>query len=166
MYKSVANYNSNLMDENIRIVTSDDIDGLKKVLDSCELFPSEYLDEMISDYLENADSQEIWLTYMHDNKHAAFCYCLPEKLTDGTYNLLAIGVSQDYQRKGIASRLMKYIEELLKRKDGRILIVETSSDIAQVSARNFYQKLGYNQEAVIRDFWKEGEDKVIFWKKL
>ena len=154
------------MDENIRIVTSADIDGLKKVLDSCELFPSEYLDDMISDYLYNADSQDIWLAYMHDNKLAAFCYCVPEKLTDGTYNLLAIGVSQDYQRKGIASELMKFIEQLLKRKDGRILIVETSSDVAQNSARKFYQKSGYSQEAVIRDFWKEGEDKVVFWKKL
>jgi len=154
------------MKENIRIVTSTDIAGLKEVLDSSGLFPSEYLDDMISDYLYNADSQDIWLTYLEGNKHAAFCYCVPEKLADRTYNLLAIGVSQEYQRKGIASELMKYIEQLLKRKDGRLLIVETSSDIAQSSARKFYQKSGYNQEAVIRDFWKEGEDKVIFCKKL
>ncbi len=154
------------MGENIRFVTSSDIDGLKKVLDSSGLFPSEYLDDMISDYLYTSDSQDIWLTYVEDNKHVAICYCVPEKLTDGTYNLLAIGVSQEYQRKGIASEMMKYIEQLLKLKDGRLLIVETSSDIAQSSARECYLKLGYNQEAVIRDFWKEGEDKVVFWKKL
>lgn len=91
---------------------------------------------------------------------------MPEKFTDGTYNLLAIGVSQDSQRKGIASEMMKYIELLLKTKDGRILIVETSTDDAQIGARKFYKQVGYTQEAVIRDFWKDGEDKIVFWKKL
>lgn len=50
------------MTKNIRPVTQADIDGLKTVLDSCGLFPSEYLDEMISDYFNNADTQDIWFT--------------------------------------------------------------------------------------------------------
>ena len=62
--------------------------------------------------------------------------------------------------------MMKHIELLLKQKGGRILIVETSSDDAQIAARNFYKKIGYTQEAVIRDFWKDGEDKIVFWKRL
>ena len=154
------------MSDKIRAVTLTDIDGLKKVVDSSELFPSEYLDEMISDYFNNAASQDIWFSYFDENKPVAIGYCVPEKLTDGTYNLLAIGVSQDSQRKGIAMEMMKYIEQLLKYKDARILIVETSSDDAQIGARKFYKKIGYAQEAVIRDFWKEGEDKIVFLKKL
>lgn len=154
------------MNEKIRAVTKSDTDGLKKVVDSSELFPSEYLDEMISDYFNNPDTQDIWFTYIDNNKQVAIGYCVPEKLTDGTYNLLAIGVSQDTQRKGIASKMMNYIEQLLKQKDGRILIVETSSDDAQIGARNFYQKIGYTQAAVIKGFWKDGEDKIVFWKKL
>ena len=154
------------MSDKIRPVISTDTDELKKVLDSSELFPSEYLDEMISDYLNNSETQDIWFTYTDNNRPVAIGYCVPEKLTDGTYNLLAIGVSQDSQRKGVASEMMKYIEQLLKQKDGRILIVETSSDDAQIAARKFYQNIGYTQEAVIRDFWKDGDDKIVFWKKL
>jgi len=154
------------MDEKIRAVTQSDTDGLKKVVDSSELFPSEYLDEMISDYLSNSDTQDIWFTYIDDNKQVAIGYCVPEKLTQGTYNLLAIGVSKDSQRKGVATEMMKYIEQRLRQKYGRILIVETSSDDAQIGARKFYQKIGYTQAAVIRDFWKDGEDKIIFLKKL
>ncbi|MGZ4036335.1 MAG: GNAT family N-acetyltransferase [Bacteroidia bacterium] len=154
------------MNEKVRAVTKSDIEGLKKVVDSSGLFPSEYLDEMISDYFNNGDTQDIWFTYSNNNQPVAIGYCVPEKLTDGTYNLLAIGVSQDSQRKGIAVEMMKYIEQLLKNKDGRILIVETSSDDAQIGARNFYKKNGYTQEAIIRDFWKQGEDKIVFWKKL
>jgi ribosomal protein S18 acetylase RimI-like enzyme len=154
------------MNEKIRAVIKSDIEGLKEVVDSNELFPSEYLEEMISDYLSNPDTKDIWFTYIDDNKQVAIGYCVPEKLTDGTYNLLAIGVSQNNQRKGIASQMMDYIEQQLKQKDGRILIVETSSDDAQIAARQFYHQIGYTQAAVIKDFWKDGEDKIIFWKKL
>jgi len=154
------------MNDKIRAVKPSDTDGLKVVVDSSELFPSEYLDEMISDYFNNPDTQDIWFTYIDNNKQVAIGYCIPEKLTEGTYNLLAIGVLKESQGKGIASEMMKHIEQLLKQKEGRILIVETSSDDAQIAARNFYKKIGYTQEAVIRDFWKKGEDKIVFWKKL
>ena len=154
------------MNKQIRPIVLNDIDDLKIVIDSSELFPSEYLDDMISDYFNNSDSQEIWFTYVENDKPVAIGYCVPEKLTEGTYNLLAIGVGSANQRTGIASEMMLYIEQYLKTKDARILIVETSSDDAQTGARNFYQKIGYTREAVIRDFWKEGEDKIVFWKKL
>lgn len=154
------------MNGKIRPVTKSDIDGLKQVVDSSGLFPSEYLDEMTADYFDNPRTQDIWFTYIENNNQVAIGYCVPEKFTDGTYNLLAIGVSKDTQRLGIASQMMNYIEQRLKQNDGRILIVETSSDDAQMGARNFYKKIGYMQAAVIKDFWKDGEDKIVFWKKL
>lgn len=154
------------MTDKIKRVTESDVDGLKSVLDSCGLFPSEYLDEMISDYFRNSETVDIWFTYCINNSPVAIGYCVPEKLTSGTYNLLAIGVSEHYQRKGIAKEMMSYIEHELRGKDGRLLIVETSSDAAQAGARKLYQKIGYTQEAVIRDFWNDGEDKIVFWKKL
>lgn len=154
------------MNEKIRAVVLSDIEGLKLVVDSSGLFPSEYLDEMICDYFNNTNTCDIWFTYIDDNKPVAIGYCVPEKFTNGTYNLLAIGVSEDFQRKGIASEMMQYVEHILTLKKGRILIVETSTDDAQIGARNFYKHIGYTQAAVIRDFWKDGEDKIVFWKKL
>jgi ribosomal protein S18 acetylase RimI-like enzyme len=79
---------------------------------------------------------------------------------------LAIGVSKNVQRKGIASKMMHYIEGYLNKNLGRILIVETSSDDAQIGARNFYKKIGYEEVATIKDFWKDGEDKIIFRKRI
>ncbi len=154
------------MNQIIRPVTTADVDDLKLVLDSCELFPSEYLDEMISDYFNNAETEDHWFTFLIDEKPVAIGYCIPEKLTEGTYNLLAIGVSQNAQRKGVASAMMEYIEQQLKRKNGRLLLVETSSDEAQIAARKLYQKIGYKQVAMIDDFWKDGEDKIVFLKHL
>lgn len=152
--------------DKIREVIHSDLDSLKIVLDSCGLFPSEYLDDMISDYFHNLDTNEIWFTYVENDSPISIGYCIPEKLTSGTYNILAIGVSENHQRKGVAVEMMNFIEQKLKTIGARVLIVETSSDDAQIGARNLYQKLGYNQEAVIRDFWNEGEDKIVYWKKL
>lgn len=154
------------METTIRPATKDDIPTMKTVVDSCELFPSEYLEDMMYDYLNNPNSEEIWFTKTEKNAPIAVGYCVPEKFTEGTYNLLAIGVQKDIQGKGVGAEMMHYIETQLKSKGARILIVETSGDAAFELTRKFYTKLDYTQEAVIRDFWTEGDDKIVFWKKL
>lgn len=150
----------------IRMVTQSDIPDLKQVLDSIELFPSEMLDDMISDYFTNPESEEVWFTALENNKPISIGFCAPEKLTEGTYNLYAIGVRNDIQAKGVGSKMMAFIEDYLKDNGNRLLIVDTSGTDDFKLTRKFYEKLNYHQEAVIRDFWQEGDDKVTFWKKL
>ncbi len=150
----------------IRPVQAVDINALKNVLDSSNLFPSEYLDDMISPYFNNPDSGEIWFTYLQENVPVGLGYCVPEKFTDGTYNLLAITVAKALQGKGIGKKMMEYIEGQLKKQHKRILIVETSGDDQYTLTREFYLKAGYSIAATIKDFWKEGDDKIIFYKKL
>lgn len=150
----------------IRKVQPQDILGLKEVLDSSELFPSEYLDDMISDYFNNKDTTDIWFTFIDNDRPVALGYCVPEKLTNGTYNLYAIAVRKELQGQGFGQKMMGFIEKLLTDNGNRILIVETSSIDQYALTRKFYNKLGYRQEAIIKDFWNDGEDKVIFLKKL
>ena len=102
--------------EQIRKIEPNDLDGLKEVLNSIELFPSEMLDDLISDYFNNPESEDIWFTKVEDGKPISIGYCAPEKLTEGTFNLYAIGVRNDLQGKGIGSDMMTYIENLLKKK--------------------------------------------------
>ncbi|HBW87015.1 MAG TPA: hypothetical protein DEF82_09840 [Crocinitomicaceae bacterium] len=154
------------MIEQVKAVKEKDINKLKEVIDSCGLFPSMYLDPMISDYLNNPSSSELWYAYHANEEVAGFIYCVPEKFTFGTYNLLAIGVSANHQRKGIAKKMLSFIEKDLKTRNARMLIIETSSDSAQQGARFLYDKLGYTKEAIIRGFWNEKEDKIIYLKKL
>ena len=153
------------MQQEIRPTSKQDLNGLKEVLDSSELFPSEYLDDMIADYFDNPNSEDIWFTAIMDGDVVGLGYCAPEKFTEGTYNLYAIGLRKEYQGKGIGKRMMHYIEDRLQQAGHRILIVETSGTPQFELTRKFYLQCNYNKEAVIRDFWSEGDDKVIFWKR-
>lgn len=154
------------MNPTIRKVNKDDISHLKSVLDTIELFPSEYLEDMISDFFDNPETEDIWFTATENGIPISIGYCAPEKFTQGTFNLYAIGVKADVQGKGIGNQMMKYLENQLKNNGNRVLIVETSGTPALQLTRKFYEDLNYIKEAVIRDFWEEGDDKVIYWKKL
>ena len=150
----------------IRSITYTDLPALKTVLDNCDLFPSEYLDGMTNDYFNNPETEQLWYTYEVNKDVVAIAYCAPMELTNGTYNLYAIGIHNDHQHKGIGTQMMSFIENKLSAEGHRILIVETSSSDDQQPARNFYLKNGYTHEATLRDFWDDGDDKIVFWKRL
>lgn len=154
------------MSDNIRAINKSDLNQLKFVIETSGLFPSELLDGMVEDYFSNPETEDIWLTYLDNSTPIAIAYCAPEKLTDGTYNLYLIAVQSDFQGKGIGRIIMNHVESLLKSEGKRILLVETSGLPEFELTRKFYDQCGYHKEAVIRDFYREGEDKIVFWKKL
>lgn len=149
-----------------RLVEQKDLVGLKEVLDSCGLFPSEFLDEMIADYLSEEEGLEIWLTTEVNGKIVSIVYVGPEKLTNGTYNLYAMGVHEDYQRRGIARSVLEVVEDQLKDRKARLLVIDTSNSDNQLAARALYEKAGYLRESVIQEFWDVGEDKVTYTKRF
>ena len=150
----------------IRPVEKRDLPALKAVLTSSELFPAELLDDMITDYLNNQESADIWFTTVAEGRPISIAYCAPEQMTSGTFNLYAIAVHKQYQGQGIGKQMMQYIEDLLREAGHRILLVETSGLADYALTREFYHKCQYTQEATIRDFYEAGEDKIVFWKKL
>lgn len=153
------------IDANIRPVTPHDIPALKVVIDGSGLFPSEMLDDMISDYFDNEKSSDFWLTY-EEGEPVAVAYYAPEPMTEGTWNLYLIAVDPDYQGQGRGASIVYYIEERLAARGERVLLVETSGLPSFERTRAFYRKCGYDEEARIREFYQAGEDKIVFRKSL
>lgn len=149
----------------IRLVNRNDLDALKKIIDSNDLFPSKLLDEMIQPYFENSNT-EFWVTYEDSNTPVALAYYAPERMTVGTYNLYLIAVHPNFQGKSIGQKMLQYIENHLKNRKERILLIETSGLPEFENTVTFYKKNNYEQEAIIREFYAKGEDKIIFWKAL
>ncbi len=152
--------------QHIRLVKNTDLSYLKEVLDSIDLFPSALLDDMIADFLRHPHSSDIWFTCIENHLPVSIGFCAPEKMAEGTYNLYAIGVHASKQGQGIGKKMMQYIEDMLIAKNQRVLIVDTSGTETFTPTRKFYEDIGYTKEAVIRDFWAEGDDKVTYYKKL
>ena len=149
----------------IKATSKDDMAGLQAVLDGTELFPSEMLPDMLAPALAG-ETEAFWLTCHCDGEAVGLCYTVPEDLADGTWNMLALAVRPDLQGKRIGAALVKAAEQHLKDKGQRILIVDTSGSDDFALTRKFYAQNGYDEEARIRDFWADGDDKVIFRKAL
>ncbi len=146
-------------------MSRNDLNAVSAILDDTGLFPSEMLAEMAEPFLNGAQPH-IWLTAFKGNDAVGFAYCEPERMTDGTYNLLAIAVDPNRQSNGIGQFIVAAVEQSVRNLGGRVLLVETSSLPEYERTRAFYDQLGYDREAVIREFYAVGEHKVVFWKQL
>lgn len=105
-------------------------------------------------------------TWHLDGQAVGLCYTAREDLADRSWNMLALAVHPDLQGKRLGAALVKAAEQHLQARGQRILIVDTSSTDSFALARKFYAQNGYEEEARIRDFWAEGDDKVILRKLL
>jgi len=47
-----------------------------------------------------------------------------------------------------------------------MIIIETSSQPSYIRSRNFYLSLGYKEAAIIPDFYKNGDHRIIYIKKI
>ncbi len=143
----------------------DDLNAVSAILNDTGLFPSEMLADMAEPCLSGTEPH-IWLMACKGTDVLGFAYCEPERMTDGTYNLLAIAVDPDRQSNGIGQQIVAAVEQAVRDLRGRVLLVETSSLAEYERTRSFYDQLGYDREAVIREFYAKGEDKLVFWKQL
>jgi len=149
----------------VRSVEHRDMDALKAVIEACNLFPAGLLDGMVKSYFRDPEPSEIWLT-CDDVEPRAVAYCAPERMTDGTWNLLLIAVHPDHQKKGLGAALVERVVSLLKARGARLLLVETSALEEFAGARAFYLSCGFEEEVRIREVYQSGEDKVVFRKSM
>ena len=149
----------------IRFPKTSDLPDITRVLEDTGLFPVSMLDELISPFFADSTHPDKWLVCdVVGEGVIGFAWCRPEPLADGTWNLVAIAVSGQQQGHGYGAQLISGIERLLSTE--RVLIVETSGLSSFDETRRFYVRCGYRCEAVIPDFWADGDDKVIYWKRL
>ena len=149
----------------VRATTMQDLPALKGLIDAIGLFPSDLLDGMIAPYLRRDFREGFWLT-CDAGGPVGVAYVGPERMTQGTWNLYLLAVHPDRQRAGIGRALVAEVERALAMRGERLLLVETSGVPEFAQARAFYRACGLDEEARIRDFYQEGEDKVVFRRAL
>ncbi len=149
----------------LRPARADDIPSIADIAEATDLFPGEMAKDMMAGYLAG-DASDLWFVHEGANGPIGFGFCEPERMTEGTWNLLAIGVLPAHQSRGLGATMITYLEEALRQRGGRILLVETLGTPAFERTQAFYHKQDFTEEARIREFYEPGGDKVVFWKRL
>lgn len=153
----------------IRSVKPDDSQAIMAIANAIGLFNPQELEElggMLKTYFDGELGEDSsWIVY-DNGKIIGAAYYAPEPYADGTWNLYFIAVSPDCQGQGCGTKLLQYVEQTLAARGERLLLIETSGLPNFENTRRFYRNNGYDEEARIREFYKAGEDKIIFRKAL
>ncbi len=125
------------------------------------------LEKVLGDYHDNKDKlDQRAITFEEHGEVLAFAYYAPEARADRTWYLKWIAVTKQTQARGIGTELLSYIEDDIRERRGRVLLVETSSLPYYDLTRRFYEKREYNCGAVIKDFYADGDSLLIYSKRL
>ncbi|MBL8006711.1 MAG: GNAT family N-acetyltransferase [Ignavibacteria bacterium] len=154
----------------IRNLIKEDREKIKKILIETNNFTGDEINialELIDIYIKDKEQKDYEIFVDEKEGEVLGYICIgPRPLTEGTYDLYWIAVNPEIQSKGIGSSLIKFMEEHLKRKNGRLILIETSGKESYKKERKFYEKNSYNELVNIKDFYKVNDSLVIYGKYI
>jgi GNAT superfamily N-acetyltransferase len=123
-------------------------------------------EELIDIYLERPDQKDYGVVVVESDQGAPAGYMTwgPTPLAEDAYDLYWMAVAPSEQGKGRGKELVGWLEAEVGRRHGRVIIIETSSQPKYHGTRQFYIDLGYKEVARIPDFYRAGDDRVIYAK--
>jgi ribosomal protein S18 acetylase RimI-like enzyme len=162
------------MNKTIRPLIHADRAGVVRILENAGNFTRDEVAtalELIDEWLEGGEASG-YLTYVVDSVGddsvgvlGYVCFG-PTPLTEFTYDLYWIAVDKSRHRGGVGKRLLKFVEEEVDRRGGRLLLIETSSQETYGGTIQFYERTGYELVGKVKDYYKADDDKLIFAKRL
>jgi ribosomal protein S18 acetylase RimI-like enzyme len=87
-------------------------------------------------------------------------------MTDGVFDLYWIAVDPRIQRGGIGRALLARAEQQAGASGGRTMLIETSGQPRYEATRAFYVRAGYAEIARVPDYYRVGDDKLIYARGL
>jgi ribosomal protein S18 acetylase RimI-like enzyme len=106
------------------------------------------------------------ITCEREGRIIGFAYYAPAAMTDRTWYLYWIAVAKGTQARGVGSALLRHAEAEIQHAQGRLLLIETSSLPHYEPTRAFYLKHGYAADCILRDYYADGDDMVVFRKRF
>ena len=87
-------------------------------------------------------------------------------MTKATFDLYWIATRADRMGKGYGRAILSFVEDEVRRRGGKLLVIETSSQESYGGQRLFYEKTGCTLAARLPDYYDEGDDKLIYLKRV
>ncbi len=150
---------------------AEDKDSVMGLIKATEMFTGpeeEVAEELIDIYLGRPGQKDYDVVVIENGSGEAAGYLTwgPTPLTDGAYDLYWMAVTPEDQGKGLGRELVAWLEDRVRERDGRMVLIETSSQPKYEPTRRFYLKLDYREVARVPDFYRPGDDRIIYAKKF
>jgi GNAT superfamily N-acetyltransferase len=123
-------------------------------------------EELIDVYLEDPEQKDYRIVVVENENKDAVGYMTwgPTPLAEDAYDLYWMAVAPSEQGKGRGKALVLWLEDEVRRLAGRMIIIETSSQPKYHGTRQFYIDLDYQEVARVPDYYRAGDDRVIYAK--
>jgi ribosomal protein S18 acetylase RimI-like enzyme len=123
--------------------------------------------QLVDEWLAKGESSDYICWVIEEEERVCGYVCIgPTPLTSGTFDLYWIAVDPAAQGRGYGQELAKLAEGEARARGGRLLLIETASHDTYASSVRFYERAGYEMVSRIADFYKIGDDKLTFAKRL
>jgi ribosomal protein S18 acetylase RimI-like enzyme len=157
----------------IRPVEARDRERLRQILVSVARFTDQevvWAMDLVDAGITSGEGGEYLVYVLEDSSDPSgiagyVCYG-PTPMTEGVYDLYWIAVDPKFQGQGRGQLLLRFVENEVRRRGGRMLLIETRSRQSFAPTRRFYEQSGYGEISRIKDFYRIEDDKIVFCKKL
>lgn len=153
----------------IREVLPEDRNDVVKLLEATGVFKEceiTVADEVIQDSLNPSSGYHSLCSVNEENRAVGYVCWGSTPCTEGTYDLYWIAVHPDFQGNGIGKQLLNVVEQDVVERGGRLVVIETSSLQDYEPTRRFYVNNGYKQLALVPNFYRQGDDLIIYGKNF
>ncbi|HUQ18991.1 MAG TPA: N-acetyltransferase [Gemmatimonadaceae bacterium] len=154
----------------IRPLESRDRASIARIVESVGNFSAEEIRvalELVDAWLSQGEASEYICDVIEEKQTVRGYVCFgPTPLTEGTFDLYWIAVERSSHGKGYGQALLEHAEQQAKRRGGRIVLIETASQNGYAGTIEFYKRAGYGVVSRIPDFYRVGDDKLTFWKRI
>jgi len=123
-------------------------------------------EELLDVYLGKPDQKDYHVAVIENGEKGVAGYMTwgPTPLAEAAYDVYWMAVAPSEQGRGRGKELIRWLEDEVRRRDGRVILIETSSQPRYHGTRQFYIDLDYREVARVPDFYRAGDDRVIYAK--
>ena len=155
----------------IRPLTAADKPAVLELIRATDMFTSPEVavaEELIDIYLGTPGQKDYDVVVVEDEAGGVAGYMTwgPTPMAERAYDLYWMAVSPREQGKGRGKELVAWLEDRVRALGGRLIIIETAGQPKYHPTRQFYLRLGYAEVARIPDFYKDGDDRIIYTKRV
>jgi len=157
----------------LRPLQENDAPAIDRILRQTGMFTPSEIDvanELIDIFLHKPDQKDYVIVAAFEPsapiEPVGYVCFGPTPATEATFDLYWIAVAPARQGQGIGQTLLNHAEQESVSRGGRLMIIETSSKAIYLPTQKFYERNGYVVEARIKDFYAQGDDRLIYTRRF